>query len=239
MGVGAGLFKGTLHKKFMADAPHLIYRKQMLEVKRRFGIVDCILRAKKPHTHDEETDNQFMWHQIRQVVELICFSAIASDQARYAAKRQRDGSNQDYRSDWRAGKILEHLQKISPHFLPQPMGVIKFNLDGSKHIGDGAEDKVTLLQLKTIHETAGGHLHALNPFNTQANQGPLGLDSREQIKANIAYLKSVIWDHYKIGLEWAVGDKPQTLAGGESAWLISFGKPNSPDIQMMLASAIN
>ena len=223
----------------MADTPHLIYRKQMLEVKRRFGIVDRILGAKKPRTHDEETDNEFMWLQIRQIVELICFSAVASDQARYAAKRQGDGGNNDYRLDSKVGKILEHLQKISPHFLPQPMGVIKTNPDGSKHVGEGAEDKVTLLQLKEIHETAGGHLHARNPFNEQGDQAHADSDSREQIKTNIAYLKSVIWDHYKIGLEWAVGGEPQTLACGESAWLITFGKPDSPDIQMMLASAVN
>jgi hypothetical protein len=223
----------------MADTPHLIYRKQMLDVKRRFGIVDRILGAKKPRTHDEGTDNEFMWLQIRQIVELICFSAIASDEARYAAKRKRDGGNNDYRLDSKAGRILEHLQKISPHFLPQPMGVIKTNLDGSKHIGEGAEDKVTLLQLKEIHETAGGHLHALNPFNEQSDQALVDSDSREQIKTNIAYLKSVIWDHYKIGLEWIAGDEPATLANSESAWLIAFGKPNSPDIQMMPASAIH
>lgn len=223
----------------MGEAPHLIYRKQMLEVKRRFGIVDRILGAKKPRTHSEETDDEFMWLQIRQIVELISFSAIASDQARYAAKRQTDGSKQDYRSDWRAGKILEHLQKISPHFLPQPMGVIKVNSDGSKHIGDGATVKGTLSRLKAIHETAGGHLHANNPFITEISQAAAVLNSRVQIKADVEYLKNLIWEHYKIGLEWTARGEPATLANSESAWLISFGKPNSPEIQMMLAIASN
>ena len=42
----------------------------------------------------------------------------------------------------------------------------------------------------------------------------------------------------KIGLEWAAGEDPQTLANSESVWLIAFGKPEAPDIKMMLGKAV-
>lgn len=224
----------------MTKVPHLVYREQMLEVKLRFLAVDRILGAKKPRTYSEDTDNEFMWLQLRQIVELISFSAVAADEARYAAKRAGDGHNGDYRQDGRAGKIFQNLQKISPHFLPQPIGVISVNSDGSKHLGNGAATQATLDRLKTIHENAGESLHAQNPFDfeSEVKRATTKAGSREQIRTELAYLKKVIWDHYKIGLELAAGEDPQTLAHSESAWLIAFGKPHVPDIQMMLAKAI-
>lgn len=223
----------------MAEASHLLYHKQMVEVKCRFLVIDRILGAKKPRTFNEDFDNEVMWLQLRQIVELITFSAIASDEARYAAKRSKDGGNNDYRKDGKAGKILEHLQQISPHFLPQPIGPIKVNPDGSKHIDYGAT-QATLDRLKSIHETAGEGLHAHNPFDpdSEAKQAAARVNTREQIKVESAYLKGVIWEHYKIGLEWAAGDDPCTPANGECAWLIVFGRPDAPDIQMALATAL-
>lgn len=74
----------------MAEASNLLYRREMLEVKRRFLAIDRILGAKKPRTYNADFDNEFIWLQLRKVVELITFSAIAADEARYAAKRSKD-----------------------------------------------------------------------------------------------------------------------------------------------------
>lgn len=223
----------------MAEASHLLYRRQMLEIKCRFLAIDRILGAKKPRTYNEEFDNEFIWLQLRKIVELITFSAIAADEARYAAKRSEDGGNNNYRKDGKVGKILEHLQQISPHFLPQPMGAITVNPDGTRHIGYGAT-QATLDRLKGIHETAGEGLHARNPFDPvfEANKASAKVSAREQIRVELAYLKGVIWVHFKIGLEWADGGNPRDLANSGSAWLIDFGKPDAPGIQMKLATAL-
>ena len=42
----------------------------------------------------------------------------------------------------------------------------------------------------------------------------------------------------KICLEWAAGEDPRTLANSESVWLIAFGKPEAPDMKMMLGKAV-
>lgn len=223
----------------MAEASNLLYRREMLEVKRRFLAIDRILGAKKPRTYNADFDNEFIWLQLRKVVELITFSAIAADEARYAAKRSKDGGNNDYRKDGKAGRILEHLQQISPHFLPQPMGPIKVNPDGSKHIDRGAT-QATLDRLKIIHETAGENLHAHNPFDHdgEVKHAAARANAREQIKVELAYLKGVIWEHHKIGLDWAADEDPRALANSESVWLIVFGRPDAPDIRMVLATAL-
>lgn len=220
------------------QAPHLVYKGQMEEIKRRFLAIDRILGAKKPRTLDRGLDDEFLWLQVRQIVEMIAFGAIAPDEGRYAEKRAGDG-NGDYRQDWRAGKILDHLQKISPHFLPQPMGSITAMSDGTKHIelGDGV---ATLDRLKLIHETAGDNLHAKNPYGIRSASTdiPNSIGPRDAIKSDVGYLKSVIWNHYKIGLDWKQGDNPLALSNGKMAWLVNFGSVETPAISMMLAEAL-
>ena len=99
-----------------------LYRDHMIEVKRRIRAIDRILGAKKPRTLTAEFDNEFMWLQLRQIVELVAYSAIAADEERYAALRQEQDKNADYRIDSKAAKVLKHLSQISPHFLPKSLG---------------------------------------------------------------------------------------------------------------------
>lgn len=119
------------------------------------------------------------------------------------------------------------------------MGPIKVNPDGSKHIDRGAT-QATLDRLKIIHETAGENLHAHNPFDHdgEVKHAAARANAREQIKVELAYLKGVIWEHHKIGLDWAADEDPRALANSESVWLIVFGRPDAPDIRMVLATAL-
>lgn len=68
-------------------AAHERYHAAMVEVKQRLRAVSRTLGAKKPRTLTDETDNEFMWLQLRKVVELVAFAGISSDEARYAALR--------------------------------------------------------------------------------------------------------------------------------------------------------
>jgi hypothetical protein len=63
----------------------------MVEVKRRLRAITRIQGAKKPRTLTLDTDNEFMWLQIRKVVELVAFASISSDETRYAALRRGQG----------------------------------------------------------------------------------------------------------------------------------------------------
>ena len=49
---------------------HERYRAAMVEIKRRLRAIDRVLGAKKPRTLTAEFDNEFMWLQVRKIVEL-------------------------------------------------------------------------------------------------------------------------------------------------------------------------
>lgn len=104
---------------------HERYHASMVEVKRRLRAVNRILGAKKARTLTVETDDEFMWLQVRKVVELVAFAGISSDESRYAALRAEAKDNPDYTRDWKVGDILRRLAKITPHFLPIPVGSVQ------------------------------------------------------------------------------------------------------------------
>lgn len=124
--------------------PHELYLQQMMEVKRRFRAIDRILGAKKPLTRDIDIDNESAFLQVRRIIELITFSAIVSDEQRYRRLRELDAAaasgkdKGDYTADWNAADILVKLSKISPHFLPRPLGPMTVQSDGTKHFNEAA-----------------------------------------------------------------------------------------------------
>ena len=211
----------------------------MIEVKRRFRAIDRILGAKKPRTLTAEFDDEFMWLQLRQVVELVAYSAIAADEERYAALRQEQDKNADYRVDSKPAKVLKHLSQISPHFLPKSLGVMVPQPDGTKHFEQGPA--VAMLdRFLEINDTAGQHLHAINPFNAAdvTNQKSRLVVARRRIETATAYLKGVLWDHVKVGLQFQPGASPRELENAEQAWIVKFGAAETDTIQMVLAKGI-
>lgn len=216
-----------------------LYRDHMIEVKRRLRAIDRILGAKKPRTLTAEFDDEFMWLQLRQIVELVAYSAIAADEERYAALRQEQDKNADYRVDSKPAKVLKHLSQISPHFLPKSLGVMVPQADGTKHFESGPEVAV-LERFLDIHDTAGQHLHAINPFNEEdVKDLEVRLAAaRRRIETETRYLKGVLWDHAKVGLQFQPGASPRELENAEQAWIVKFGAPDTDGIQMVLAKGI-
>ena len=216
-----------------------LYRDHMVEVKRRFRAIDRILGAKKPRTLTAELDDEFMWLQLRQIVELVAYSAVAADEYRYAALRHEQDKNADYRVDSKPAKVLKHLSQISVHFLPKSLGSIVLQLDGVKHFETGKESAV-LERFLTIHDTAGQHLHAVNPFN------PVDLKdlvvrrslARERIKAEAAYLKGCLWFHAKVGLAFSPTDSPRENASPDTAWIVQFGPADTDDVKVAIAEGV-
>jgi len=224
--------------------PHELYLQQMVETKRRFRAVDRILGAKKPLTQNEEVDNESAFLQVRRIVELITFSAIISDEQRYQRSRELDAEvnprvKGDYTLDWNAVDILVRLSKISPHFLPRPLGEMTVQSDGVKHFNEAAA-KATHDRLIAIYKTASGFAHTPNPY--KPNGAELEKKKKETARAvlekEVAYLKSIIWEHAKIGLAWKSGADPTQLEQSETAWLVWFGDKGTDQIRMLLATAI-
>jgi hypothetical protein len=198
-----------------------------------------VLGAKKSRTLTPELDDEFMWLQLRQIVELVAYSAIAADEDRYAALRQEQDKNADYRVDSKPTKVLKHLAQISPHFLPKSLGIMVSQADGTKHFEQGPA--VALLdRFLEIHDAAGQHLHAINPFNEVdvITQKSRLAAARSRIEKEAAYLKGVLWDHAKVGLQFQPSSSPRGVENAEQAWIVKFGSAETDSIQMLLAKGI-
>ena len=216
----------------------LLYRDHMIDAKRRFRAIDRILGAKKPRTLTAAFDDEFMWLQLRQIIELVAYSAIAADVARYAALRQEQDKNADYRVDSKPAKVLKHLGQISPHFLPKSLGAAQLMSNGTKHFDSGPEVAV-LDRFLEIHEVAGQHLHAINPFNDEdvKDRKARLAQARGRIEAETKYLKGVLWEHAKVGLQFQPEASPRELENAKEAWIVKFGAPDTDVIQIVLAEA--
>lgn len=224
--------------------PHELYLSQMIDVKRRFRAAERILGAKKPLTGNIDIDNECVFLQTRRIIELITFSAIVSDERRYQQSRILDAEvnprdKGDYTTDWKATDILIRLSKISPYFLPRPLGDMSVQQDGTKHFNATAA-KLTHDRLISIYKTASGFVHTSNPFksNIASQERQKVVGTRETIIKELSFLKSVIWMHAKIGLEWNPGSDPKQIDNGETAWLIWFGDIGTDKISMSLATAV-
>jgi len=222
----------------MKSAP--LYTLQMTDVLRRIHAVERVLGAKKPRTLDAHLDNEFIWLQIRKIVELVTYAGITADEERYAALRAETAKNPDYTQDWKVNQILPRLVKITPHYLPipidggtrQPNGLVSFLEAGPER---------TLERFLQIYNLAGSYLHITNPFSpTAAEAEQAKLVSRERAKAELTYLKAVLWVHAKVGLEFdEKAGGPTEAANPKTAWLVKFGVPKPNDVEVTLAEGFD
>ena len=159
-------------------------------------------------------------------------TSMLADEERYAALRQSQRPGAAYEHDWHAARILERLSKLSPHFLPQALGRLSEQPDGTKHF-HGIEERATLDRFIAIYHEAGQHLHSTNPANIDGlyEQADRRLGSRERLAEQLRYLKSILWDHVKVGLAWT-DDEPA------SAWIVNFGPASEFGVTMLVAAGV-
>ena len=219
-----------------------LYFNQMVEVKRRLTAIDRILGAKKgtSRTLSQDTDNEFGWLQVRKIIELVTYSAIASDFERYSALRAL--TNGRVEDDQHAKKILNRLSGLNPKFLPLPQGAMVVQPDGAKHF-EGLDEvqQATLERFSDLFDEASEHLHSANPFvpEAQLKERNLRQASRDNLIRARDYMKVALWSHYKMGLEFKTGDDPRVLDNFKTVYLVNLNKPDQENITMHLATRKN
>jgi hypothetical protein len=223
------------------DASATLYKGQMIEVLRRFHAIDRILGAKKPRTTELAFDDEFMWLQIRKIVELVGFGGILADEERYASLRAMSAENPDYTRDWNVRQIMVELEKIAPDFLPMPIKDPTRVRDGHFHF-DHAEVHETRARFVKIYERAGGYLHVPNPFadNKGAAIEELMKQSRARLLVDLKYLKEVLSHHAKIGLKFDKAvNKPADIAEARWIWIVTLNDPKPGQVRMMIAEGVD
>jgi len=191
--------------------------------------------AKKHRTFDSDTDNEYLWLQVRRIIEHVTYASIAPDIERYSAVHPSG----DIGRDQKAKKILDRLECINPKFLPLPLGMLTTNADGTKQF-NGLEEaqQATKDRLIEIFDEASAHLHVVNPWAADAEEGLVRLKERSRAKLDEAhsYLRTALWEHYKMGLEFSVGEDPKALDTWSGAYIVALGKPENAAVNLSLAT---
>lgn len=219
----------------------------MLEIKIRFQAINKILNSEGSVTLLESLDSEFVYLQIRKIVEIIAFSAVLCDEKRYETFRTNEGESNkkdhgQYDRDWNARVILNKLNNISPHFMPIPISKRTETGLNTYHFDKDPDVIATHTKLIEIYKYCGGFMHIPNPFvkdylkHVEKHREKYR-SSAKQANNFVGYLKSLIWYHAAIGLEWHDGANPTENANPKSAWIVDFGSDVDQNVNIVEAIA--
>src|SRR5271155_3857663 len=97
--------------------------------------------------------------QFRKMFELIAFSSLAANREQYSA------AYENFATHWRAGKLLENLERINPDFYPKPVLEVRSAQPGVVNdLKDRDQDYLKQAELIVAHRKCGALMHAENPF---------------------------------------------------------------------------
>jgi hypothetical protein len=149
------------------------YLQCMLEVRDRINLVSTI-GEHHVTTGSKVFDAEFVFLQLRKVLELIAFASLTANREIYSAVHAK------FATQWRAKNMLEELEKINPAFYPLPMGP-PVNQNGIKNFPAIAEGYLTKEDFVVLYNLAGEILHARNPFTSKPATVAIGRTVKEWV----------------------------------------------------------
>lgn len=229
-----------------AIEPHQVYQTIMAEVKLRLLAAERVSHATTSITGLAALDSEFCFLQIRKVIELITFSAIKREEGRYATLREQDHqANQrdhgDPAKDWQAPDILKRLVSLSPHALPIPIAAATQVSPGITHF-EHHDISVNHGRLIELYMKCGGYMHAKNPLGADY---PAHIEYERakyqsaptEIRRALEFLRTLLWHHAAVQLNWTDPTNPKAVEGPKSAWLVNFGSTEDEHIAVVFGSA--
>jgi hypothetical protein len=102
--------------------------------------------------------------QIRKSLEAVAFASIAPNKSEYESFRANAAKPSDYRKDFNARAILQHLGRINPDFYPSPLLKPTRNSEGVWHFARKSDGFLTRKQFESFYDRLGKYLHADNPW---------------------------------------------------------------------------
>ncbi|MES2759023.1 MAG: hypothetical protein V4693_16740 [Pseudomonadota bacterium] len=227
--------------------PHETYCSQMCEAKIRLISAERMVESQSPLTGYSSLDSEFCFLQIRKINELITFSGMVREEARYRKLRDKDRRSDkdrvDPSADWKASKILARLVKLSPHMLPIPLGE-HFQSELRTIHFERKDLAVNHERLIELYETCSEFMHVSNPL--VENIGEQVEDQRQKytnapdtVRAALTFLRRLLWLHAVVKLEWTDTDNPCSIENPECAWIVDFSAPDDQTVNMTLATTLD
>lgn len=133
--------------------------------------------------------------QARKALEAVAYAAIAPNKGQYERFRAQAERPADYRKDYNARSILQHLAKINSDFYPTPLLPPTQPKQGHWHFELKADGHLTRAEFEKFYDRLGKFLHADNPWGNDKGLENLVTDLPviiERLRALLALHKTIV-----------------------------------------------
>ena len=222
-----GMFSTALDRPVQPDRNFNRYFDLMLQISMRFRIIRRILKSRASLLRNGDLDNEVLWLQLRMIIELATFGAVAADEKGYAARRMDARNPKSYTEDGKVNKILPTLRSVSPIFyLPIPLtDAVMLDDAGTFHVNSESTMFADANRLIQIHNRAGEHLHAHNPLSAEkrAENAARVKASRQTFLEDYAFVWGVLQIHMKACLVFdEASGQPIDCENPDLFWFVYF-----------------
>lgn len=236
-----GMFSTAPDRLVQPDRNFKRYFALMKQISMRFRAIRRILASRQALLRNDDLDNEVLWLQLRMIIELATFGAVAADEKGYAARRMDARNPKSYTEDGKVNKILPTLKSVNPVFyLPIPLeDAVMLDDAGMFHV----KNKKTFADAKRliqIHDRAGEHLHAHNPLSAEkrAENAARVKASRQVFLEDYAFVWSVLKIHIKACLVFdEASGQPIDYENPDLIWIVYFDESmRGPGVTMFRGS---
>lgn len=237
-----GVFATAPDPRVQPDRNFKRYLALMLQISMRFRTIRRILKSKAALLSNGDLDNEVLWLQLRMIIELATFGAVAADEKGYAARRVDARNPKSYTEDGKVNKILPTLKSVSPVFyLPIPLeDAVMLDDAGTFHVNSKSTTFADADRLIQIHNRAGEHLHAHNPLSAEkrAENAARVKASRQAFLEDYAFVWGVLKIHMKACLVFdEASGQPIDCEYPDLFWFVYFDESmRGPGVTMLRSS---
>lgn len=162
------------------------------EVKHRLVFVEGFTEGRCGNTR---IDIESACLQLRKILELIAYAAIAPYLSRYKQLRQNSyGRSKDFREDYHAKKIFECLEKINPYFYPRPINPPLKDKDVITNLTVYKGTYLDKCRFYTLYDQVCCLMHADNPWGAIKKYE----NFRKRIRENVKLIRALLKWHVTI-----------------------------------------
>ena len=138
----------------------ILYLRNMTKIKWRYNAITDIMTRKRTSTY-QTTNIEFCVLQFRKILELIALSSLISDADVYRVQLGK------IEKMWNARNILRDIERIHPHFYPQPINVLKHENSDNEFVKK-TTPYLTKDKFENTYARCGKYLHEFSPFKSEA-----------------------------------------------------------------------
>lgn len=177
------------------------------ELKLRVKAVQSIVKKEVPTIsfgHPYFVD-EFVFVQIRKILEIIAFGSMASNISIYRREYQ------DYDRHWRAKKILEKMERINKEFYPIPLKISDETSSYTNNVLENVrEGYLTQDDFVFLYDVSSKVIHSPNPYSEVQKT-----DLKMSIDDWMHRIASLLWFHQ------------MRLANSDTSWLVYLIHPET------------